>query len=408
MVKKIIFAVLLIGLGGNSHAQFINPPGGKTFTKVELPFDYVNGFIVLEVTFNHIFPLRFILDTGAEHTILTKREYADLMGIPFEREFRIIGSDMSQDLKAHLIRDIHLQTGKLALPNQSMVVMEEDYFRFEEYTGVNVHGIIGANIFRHFVMKIDYQRELITLTKPIDFEAPKGYEKIPLEVYKNKPYIFSQIEMPDGEIVDLKLLLDTGASLTLILHNGTDESIQPPPGVIPGNIGKGLGGFLEGFVGRSRSLNLGPFGLNNIITNYQELNPEMDTSYLNSRNGIVGNLALRRFTVIIDYFRGELYLKPNRYYDEEFKYDRSGMQVIATGKRLSSYLVSTLLHVSPAGESGLQLGDEILKINGISTNLMGLNGISRKLSQKAGKKIKLKILRDGKRMKIRFVLRDLI
>ncbi|HOY18537.1 MAG TPA: hypothetical protein PLC89_14620, partial [Haliscomenobacter sp.] len=43
-------------------------------THVDIPFDYENNFIVIKLMFNDIFPLKFIFDTGAENTILTKRE----------------------------------------------------------------------------------------------------------------------------------------------------------------------------------------------------------------------------------------------------------------------------------------------------------------------------------------------
>ncbi|MCB0705847.1 MAG: aspartyl protease family protein [Saprospiraceae bacterium] len=407
MKQKIRLTFFLLFLASISTAQFIGD-SGRPFTRIDIPFEYINGFIVLEVTFNYIFPLRFILDTGAEHTILTKREYADLLGIPFEREFRIIGSDMSQDLKAYLIRNNHLQIGNLALPSQSMVVMDEDYFRFEEYTGINIHGIIGSNIFRHFVVRIDYQRKILTLTRPIDFSPPRGFTKIPIEIFKNKAYLNAQIAFPDTNLVGLKLLVDTGAGLTLILHNGTNPEINPPEGVISGNIGKGLGGYLEGYVGRSESVTLGPYALNGVVTNYQDLNPEMDTSALNNRNGIIGNLLLGRFTVIIDYFRSEMYLRPNKYFDEAFNYDRSGMGVIASGNRLGTFTVSSILYHSPAGEAGILPGDEILFLNGLRAKYLGLSGITRKLSRKSGKTIRVTIRRKEEKMKVRFILRDLI
>ncbi|MBR9922269.1 MAG: PDZ domain-containing protein [Bacteroidetes bacterium] len=409
MSKKRFLASLMICLSLLGQAQ--TPYGRQTerFSQVDIPFQFVNGFIVVEVTFNYLFPLRFILDTGAEHTILTKREYADLMNIPFEREFRIIGSDMTQNLRAYLIRDVHLQTGQLVLPRQSMVVMEDDYFRFEEFIGMPVHGIIGANIFRHFVVKIDYQRERITLIRPVDFEPPDDYQKIAIEVYKNKPYLWADLDLPgQQDSLRVKLLLDTGASLTMLLHNGTKEEIKTPPGVIPGNIGKGLGGFLEGYVGRSKSTTIGPFTLSGMVTNYQELNPEMDTTYLHGRNGILGNLVLDRFTIIIDYFREELYLKPNRHFDDRFEYDRSGIVAFASGKQLKTITVSSVLKDSPAGEAGIEPGDEILSVNFWRAGFLGLSGVNRRFKKKAGKEVRLKIRRGEEKMVIRIELRELI
>ena len=397
--------LFLLGLSIPATAQFA---GNQRQNRIDIPFEFVNGFIVVNVTFNHLFSLRFIVDTGAEHTILTKREYADILGIPFEREFRILGSDLQTELSAYLIRHNHLQLGNMAIGNQSLVVLEEDFFRFEEFTGTTVHGIIGANIFRHFIMKINYQRQVISLYSPNDWEVPDDFHQLPLEIYKSKPYLTTALELTEGQTIPVKLLLDTGASLTLLLHNDTHPAIQPPENTIPGNIGKGLGGYLEGFVGRARSLQFGSYEAAELVCNFQDLSTAIDTSFLNDRNGILGNLVLNRFTIIIDYFREKLYIKPNKYYDDAFEYDKSGLTIIATGRGLNTYLAYAILHDSPAGESGLLPGDEILRVNGWQASFLGLRGINRRFKMKTGKRIRMVIRRDGEKMKIEFRLRDLV
>ena len=86
------------------------------------------------------------MHSGAENTIVTQRQVTDMLGVQYRKEFRIIGSDMRTELIAYLVQDVDFRMGPLALRKQQALVLEDDYFRFEEYTGTKIHGILGANI----------------------------------------------------------------------------------------------------------------------------------------------------------------------------------------------------------------------------------------------------------------------
>jgi hypothetical protein len=66
---------------------------GKGAKKIEIPFERQDNFIILKVLFEGLFPLRFILDTGAEHTILTKKEITNLLRVTYDREITIMGTE---------------------------------------------------------------------------------------------------------------------------------------------------------------------------------------------------------------------------------------------------------------------------------------------------------------------------
>jgi len=377
--------------------------------KVNIPFEYVNDFIVLDVTLNNFFKLKFIFDTGAEHTILTKRSITDILGVPYVRRFTLMGADMSTELHAYLARGLHISLGTVQANNQAILVLEEDYFQFEEFMGMKVHGIMGANFFRGYQVRLNYQRQVITLYRPNGFNPGKDrYQELDIEIYRSKPYLQADLEVQKDSTLPVKLLIDTGASLSLLLYTDTDPNLEPPPTVIPSNVGKGLGGYLEGYLGRVDELNFADFKMANIITNFQDTIIYRDSSLMNNRNGIMGNKVLSRFDIVIDYWNEKLYMRPNKHYDDAFKYDRSGLLIIASGPNLSTYTVQSVIPGSPAAEAGLQKGDVLKTLNWIPVTLYSLENINHILQKKVGKRIRLIIKRDGERMKKVFYLDNYI
>lgn len=399
----LVCCILLTGCAQSFESVFRN------VKKVEIPFEYENNFIIVKVMFNDIFPLKFIFDTGAEHTILTQREITDLLQINYERRFVLVGSDMSTELYAYLARGVKLTIHNMVATNRSILVLDEDYFRFEEYGGINVHGILGADLFRRFIVKINYRRKIITLYDPATFNPPRGKaSEFPLELHRNKPYLVAHTSLNKNSNIQAKYLVDTGASISLLLYTNSHPAFNLPPKYVRSKIGMGLGGFLQGFMGRVDQINIGEHHLDGVITNFQELSPEVDTAFLNKRNGIIGNQILDRFIVTIDYIKGKLYLEPDKSFRRKFQYDKSGLILAASGVNLNVFTVVDLIENSPAAEAGIQVGDEIKKVNGFPTTFMHLVDLSKRFQKKAGKKIRLVVKRGEQRLTTRFQLRELI
>lgn len=378
--------------------------------QVEIPFEYVNNFIILTVNFNGYLPLKFIFDTGAEHTILTKHEISDLLHVPYEREFRVTGSDLKTPLVAYLARRIRFEIPeKLSAPNEDILVLQEDYFRFEEYAGIDVHGIMSAMVFSKFIMKIDYERRVIILYNRANFNLrEEGFIRLPLELYRNKLYLKTTLEVLPDSVAQVKLLIDTGAGLPLLLFSNTHPMVHPPQNALASNIGMGLGGYLEGYTGRVHDIKLGELRQTGVVTYFQELDTTLSMEYLNHRNGLIGNILLSRFEVIIDYQKGLMWLKPNRSFQDQYIYDRSGLNVIATGPHFNDFIVQNVLADSPAAEADIRRNDEIIRIRHTPVAFFALGDIQGMLMKKPGKKIHLVIKRDGKRLKKTIILRDLI
>lgn len=269
--------------------------------KVVIPFHYQHNFILLDVKLFGLFPVKLIFDTGAEHIILFKREYTDVLQIPYDKRIPIMGSDLSREIYALIVRKADIQLQGLPAKPYDMLVMEENYFDLDEMIGAPIAGLIGGGFFKNLVINIDYKKHRMTLIDPLQFEPPHDFVTLPIHIKTNKPYVDAEANLLDGTIVQVDLLLDTGAGVPLLLHNNSDAALHLPETYIRGRLGMGLGGYLEGFIGRIGKLRMGEMEFPFVLTSFQDI----DTAWLRDRdkfrNGLVGNQLLSRFNIYLDY-----------------------------------------------------------------------------------------------------------
>lgn len=294
-----------------SYGQVFDLVQHRTFTKEEVPFRFEGNFILVSVLFNNLLPLTFILDTGAEYSLLTKKEIADFLNIDYQRRFTLYGADMREELYAYLTKNISLQMGDLHATHRSVLVLEEDYFRFEEYSGIQIHGILGADFLKRFTLQIDYQKQVITFFNPSYFQnkikiRKEKEEILPFTLIKGKPYIRCTTHLYDKEIKSLNYLIDTGAGLSLLLYTEIDSLKDAKVKMLNSPIGLGLGGRLEGYVGRIKNIQLASKNFPELITKFQQKPDFSDSLFITPRDGIIGNNMLSAFSsVIFDYNKSQ-------------------------------------------------------------------------------------------------------
>jgi hypothetical protein len=371
--------------------------------RIEIPFDNLNNLIIIPVRINGILPSRFILDSGVALTILTEKAICDYMKIPCERRLSLPVIGAKDSVAACISTMVRLDLPGVESLGQNMVVLEEDYLNLTSYLGENVQGIIGYDLFRNFVIRVDYINKVITLIQPGRFKPPHSYDKIPLRVIGNRPYIPVTVYPKEGEPVIVNLLLDLGASHAVMFEIDSTQLVKIPPNHIETIVGRGLGGDITGYMGRINHLQLGSYKLHDVIVSFSDAYGDQEKNPLN-RQGAIGGEILSRFYVIVDYAGGALYLKRNFTYARPFEFNLSGLEIMATGIELNQFEVVRVQSDSPAGRAGIQQGDRIMVLNGKDANEMTLNEINHMMRTKPGKKIWLKVERDGKWIKYTFRL----
>jgi hypothetical protein len=158
------------------------------------------------------------------------------------------------------------------------------------------------------------------------------------------------------------MLIDIGAGLNLLFSErfAKEAGVLDPERKSWITSGEGIGGQIELRLTLLRSLRIGPYRFKKVpITIFDDSNNV--TNYPHWA-GLIGNDLLRRFNIIINYPAGEIHLKPNRFYYDEFDYAYIGMELYLIDGLITIGFVAT---GSPAQEAGLEVGDEIVAINKI-------------------------------------------
>lgn len=379
-------------------------------TKVVIPFELHNNLVVVPVVLNGVLPLKFVVDTGVQTTILTEKAFIDILNLPYSRKFSISGPGRKQTIEAFVTNNVMLSLPGIRGTGHAILVLAEDYLELRNYLGTDVHGILGYELFSRFVVTLNYTKKTMTVSSPEAFKARSKYQKIPITVEDTKPYLMANVIMTDSTSIPAKLLVDSGASHGLLLESQSDDRIHVPEHTISSYIGRGLGGAITGKVGRIKALQIGHYKLPNAIASFPDPNSYMDSLKLGftPRNGTIGGEVLSRFTVIFNFSQEEMYLKKNSAFKKKFYYNLSGVIIKAKGANLSTFEVIEVKEKSAAAIADVREGDLILAINGISTHHLTLNLITGILNAKPGKKVRLEINRAGQILKKKLELRSMI
>lgn len=381
-------------------------------SKTRIPIEINNNLVIIPVVLNGQLPLKFILDTGVRTAILTEKIFSDILNLQYSRKYSVGGPGGKRLVEAFVTNNVTLD-----LPpgvhgeGHALLVLEEDYLELRNYLGVDVHGILGYELFSRFIVSIDYERKELILTRPDKFKPKGRFITLPITIEDTKPYIVTNVVMSDSTTTSAKLLIDSGASHGLILEPDSDEKLAVPATHISSIIGRGLGGVITGQIGRIKSLELGKFNVENVIANFPDPNSYMDTlktSRAVVRNGAIGGEILSRFRVVFNFPHEKIYLKKNSSFKKKFYYNMSGITLKAIGSGLQRFEISNVRVNSPAALAGLVEGDHVLTINGITTSDLDLNTVNSFFNKKPGRRIVLEVDREGQRFRKEFLLRNQI
>ena len=378
---------------------------------LSIPFKLVNNLIVIPLKINDSGSLNFILDTGLTTTLLTELSPNDSLTLNYAREIELYGLGEGEPLKA-----IHSFGNEITIvdifgKNQDIYVVPENVFNLSARLGMPISGILGYSLFNNFIVRIDYSSRTIHFYDPEKFEYGRKhqrYKTIPLMLHNTKPYITLAISDSAGHTFDIKVLLDTGASHSIWLAPQTLSGFLLPEKTRQTFLGFGLNGAVTGRICRTKMIEIGGYSFKNPIIAIPDSASMLYASAMDFRNGSLGSEILKRFNLIIDYPNNELKIRPNSNFNQAFTQNLSGLEILVPFTGLPIFKVETVREDSPAWRAGLRADDELVNINGINVNKLGLDETYHILHSRPGKRINIQVFRNGEPLYFSFKLEEYI
>lgn len=433
MKFKLLLLVLFLSIFINAQNSFelINTK------KAVIPFKFINNLIFIPINVNGA-ELTFLLDTGVSETILFSLENKEIKLSNVEKmKFSGLGGSVSIDgLKSER------NTGKIGeeIINTSMsiyIILDEE-FNISSHVGIPVNGVIGYHFFKDHPVYIDYSSKKITIYENADLlkKKTKRFEEFAITIEKDKPYLHADVEMTN-EKKDSKLMIDLGNSDAIWLFPTLIKNFVYNRPNIDDFLGRGFNGDIYGKRSRIHNFYLGNFKFEKPLTAMPDEFSIQHVNLVENRKGSVGNEIMRRFTVIFDYTNQKLYLRKNRFFDDPFHFNMSGLDFRQDGlewqedrvkiETQKSAMVSAEVYKdsfqykfslkpifsisgvrkdSPAYEAGLKKDDKVLSINGEKTSDMTLEKIVELMKSNEGRNITMVIRRKNEELTFRFALED--
>ncbi|WP_298895822.1 aspartyl protease family protein [uncultured Psychroserpens sp.] len=406
----------------------------------KIRFQLINNLIIIPVEINGV-KLSFLLDTGVSKPLLFNITNTDSLQINNVETIFIRGLGDGESVKALKSNNNFFKIGNAVNINQDVYVVFDQNINFTPRLGVPVHGIIGYDLFKNFVVEINYRSKYLKLHRKdaYQYKPCKKCETFNLSFYNNKPYMDLKAKFGDQN-VPIKLLIDTGSSDALWLFEDESKGISTTHhNYFHDFLGRGLSGNVYGLRSIVKSLNLKDFKLNNVNVAFPDSSAITYARRHKERNGSLGAEMLRRFNLIIDYGNSKITLKKNSNFKAGFQYNRSGIVLEQTGVRvvrersnnniLDSYgqnrdkvnidivrsyqfklkpafTIVDIRKGSPAERAGLKIDDVVLSINGKEAHLLKLQQVIGYFRERPGKSVRLKIERNKEIMNFDFKLED--
>lgn len=381
-MKKLLAVILLSFLLKPSVAQeeFIVPSHFLT----KFNFIQLTGGVILMKGQLAPFPdtLNFILDSGSGGISLDSVTvaYFGLKGTPSNRTIRGI---------AGIKQVSFLNDRKLILPGLTIDSLNfhiNDYAILTSVYGERIDGIIGYSVLSRYILKIDYDSSNIEFWSQGSLRYPRGgYLLRPL--INTLPVQTARVK--DGVTINSRFLFDMGAGLNMMLTTDfvKDSSFLNKKRKLFTKQAEGLGGKVDMEMTVIKEVKLGPFRFRNVpIYIFDDKYNVTSYPYL---GGLIGNDLLRRFNVILNYGRRDIYLIPNSHYNEPFDYSYTGMELFMENGQI---ILGDVAKGSPAEDIGLKEGDVVVAINkNFSQNLQQY----KIAMQNAGDRLKIIVQRGG-------------
>jgi hypothetical protein len=394
----LILLTLLVTLSFPCFAQaqeeFVQP-AAKLITTFSFR-QFSGGVIVIRGTINEYKDsLNFILDTGSGGISLDSQTVKDLQ-IPNQL------SDKTIRGIAGIRKVSFAYNNTLRLPGlrvDSLNFHINDYDILTSVYGEHIDGIIGYSFFNRYIVKVDYDSMKIQVYSKGSMKYPKGG-------YLLKPLLVNLL-IQSARIIDeedrvARFYFDTGAGLCLLLSTDfvQDSTLFSAKRKRVNTQVEGLGGKKQMELTTVKNFRLGPYRFRRVPAYIFE--DEFNVTSYPYLGGLIGNDLLRRFNIILNYEKRDIYITPNSHYRDLFDYSYTGLNFYIVNNEV---VVTDVMKNSPAEKAGFLPDDVIMAVNNnFSKNIQ----VYKTTLQNPGEKVKILVYRNGQPLMLTIKVKSII
>jgi hypothetical protein len=195
-------------------------------------------------------------------------------------------------------------------------------------------------------------------------------------------------DLKDNKEIGARFYFDTGAGMCLLLSSDfvNDSFFIKPKRKWYATQAEGPGGKAPMKQGVIKQVKIGPYKFRNVPTYI--FDDEFNVTQYPYLGGLIGNDLLRRFNIIINYEKSDIYMTPNSHFKDQFDYSYTGLGMYMIDGEI---IVMDVMPDSPADKGGFKPGDVVMAVeNNFSKNIQTY----KNLMQTAGEKLRVLVMRD--------------
>lgn len=352
-------------------------------TSQTLPFNFDNNHIMILTTVNGVGPIWFLVDTGANYTVINQSRVAEFGLTPYGGLTTIGGG--SSAAAGSYVQHVTYRFGDVELRDQHAAVLELK--GLEKLYGMPLGGILGFDFLSRFVTDIDYVKKTLTL-RPRTFDTShlKGTH-VPLVMQGEQPYFGGKIRVGD-ETIPAWFILDVGAADTITFTTPfiAKHHLIERAGDQARTVRKFAAPDVEAYNptnirGLIDAVTIGNVTLPHVLVNLSAAKSGAYTSP--AFDGNVSETILSRFAhVILDYGRSVMILQPRASTTKPFEERKTfGLSVIAGSPDLHHFTITAVDPSSSAAADGFQKGDVIIAVDTIPAEQLNLAALKKTLAE---------------------------
>jgi hypothetical protein len=359
-----------------------------------------DNLVFIQIRVNGAAPHPFILDTGA-NTSFVNESLARSLDLGAKKSVDLKIGTGESSAKVSFEKHVTLSLGSIVLPPGTVAITS--LTALESRLGREIGGIIGADIFKRYVVTIDYAAGSVSLDEPKGFSYRGSGVTLPLRIKGDRPFLSARVTPVGAAPVTAFLVIDSGDTSALEFHTPyvAKHNLRAANQPLLPHLSKGLAGDSRNWRGRAAGLDLGSITIDRPLATFAEATKgsEAESDY----DGQIGGEILRRFTVVLDYSSGQMILQPNARFGEPFESDMSGLTLNRAAPEFQDVTIEFVDAGSIAERGGVRAGDVIETIDSSSAASLSLDAIRRMFRQDRASHV-LRIRRGAESIDIKLQL----